>query len=119
MAAFDNTGGLVNVHCLIMEVLLEFGLSALLPLLVLVFMIFKMLCVRLYTAAKTHRWVQVSYILFLLFTTLAYVFLSTANFSSWRISAMWLYTAMMILFGGKMKHGDRNEYADKYSFTHK
>lgn len=103
MAEFDNTGEITAVHCFIMEVLLEFGAFALIPLLILVFLIFKSLFIGLYMAVKIHRWEHVSNILFLLFTIIAYPLLSTANSSSWSIGAMWLYIAMVLLYSGKIE----------------
>ena len=103
MREFGNTGGILAVHCFIMEVLLEFGIFALIPLFVLVFMIIRVLCVRLYKAAKAHSREPVSNILFLLFTIMAYPFLSTASSSSWGITSMWLYIAMVLLYSGQVE----------------
>lgn len=111
MADFDNTGGLTNVHCFIMEVLLEFGVFALLPLLVLLFMIFKTLVLCLYEAVKARRWELLSDILLLLLTTVAFPLLSTANSGSWGIAAMWLYVALVLLYSGRMERRRGEERA--------
>lgn len=112
MADFDNTGGLVNVHCFIMEVLLEFGVFALLPLLVLFFMIFKTLALRLYEAVKARRREPLSDILLLLLTTVTFPLLSTANSGSWGIVAMWLYVALVLLYSGRMERPGGEELAE-------
>lgn len=103
MAKYGNTGGLTNVHCFIMEVLLEFGIFAFLPLLVLVFLILKALLAGLYAAAKSRQRELAAGILFLLFTILAYPLLSTANSSSWGLVAMWLYVALVLLYSGRVE----------------
>lgn len=112
MADFDNTGGKVNIHCFIMEVLLEFGVSALLPLLVLFIMIFRTLILRLYEAVKARRREPLSDILFLLFTIAAFPLLSTANSSSWGLAAMWLYVALVLLYSGRMERYSGEERAE-------
>lgn len=107
MPEFGNTGGITAVHCFLMEIFLEFGVFALIPLLVLVFLILKSLFCGLYTAVKTHHREQLANILFLLFTIIAYLPLSTANSSSRGLQAMWLYIAAVLLWSGKIE-GDRD-----------
>lgn len=105
MPEFDNTGGITAVHCFIMEIFLEFGVFALIPLLVLVFLILKVIFYELYTAVKTHRREQLADVFFLVFTIITYLPLSTANSSSWGLQAMWLYIAEVLLCTGKMEGG--------------
>ena len=102
MSEFSNIGGVTAIHCFIMEVFLEFGIFALIPLLVLAFFVFKSLLKGLFIAVKTRCMEQAATILLLLFTIIVYPFLSTANASSWGLQSMWLYIAMMLLYSGKI-----------------
>lgn len=104
IAEFGNTE-ILAVHCFIMEVFAEFGVFAILPLLILVLLIFKVLFTSLYAAIKDHRREPAANILLLLFTILSYPLLSTANSSSWGIVAMWLYVALVLLYSGRMEGG--------------
>lgn len=101
MRGYTNTSGYINVHCFIMEVLLEFGVFALIPLLILVFMILRTLFKQIYMGIKAHRQEPLSNCLLLFFTILTYPLLSTANSSSWGIVAMWMYIAVVLLYSGR------------------
>ena len=103
MKGYTNTCGLTNIHCYIMEVLLEFGVFALVPLLILVFMILRALFKEMYMSIKAHRQEPLSNCLLLFFTILTYPLLSTANSSSWGIVAMWVYTALVLLYSGRVE----------------
>lgn len=102
MEDFDNTGGITAVHCFAVEVLLEFGVFALIPLLALAFSVLKSLLKGLHIAVKRRCLERTSNILLLLFTIIAYPLLSTASASSWGLQSMWLYIAMMLLYSGKI-----------------
>ena len=103
MEDFDNTGGITAVHCFAVEVLLEFGVFALIPLLALAFSVLKSLFKGLYIAVKRRCLERTSNILLLLFTIIAYPLLSTASASSWGLQSMWLYIAVVLLYSGRME----------------
>lgn len=98
---FDNTGGITAVHCFVMEILAEFGIFALLPLLAVGLSILRSLWMEVYAAIRTRSKTRIAMPLLLFFTALAYAPLSTANSSSWGIQAMWFYLAMLLLYSGQ------------------
>lgn len=106
---FDNTGDITAVHCFVMEVLAEFGIFALLPLLAVGLSILKALWLEFYTALRTRSKTRIAAPLLLFFTALAYAPLSTANSSSWGIQAMWFYLAMLLLYSGQMAMENRRK----------
>lgn len=104
-----NTGGMSAVHCFVMEVLAEFGIFALLPLLAVGISILKALWLEFYAAIRTRSKTRIAAPLLLFFTALAYAPLSTANSSSWGIQAMWFYLAMLLLYSGQMAMENRRK----------
>ncbi len=111
MAEYGNTNGLTNVHCFIMEVILEFGVFALIPLLLLAFSTMKHLVIQFIGAVKTRNRAIIANVLLFFFTVLAYPLLSTANASSWGIIIMWIYLSYLILYCAEeksQKGRDRN-----------
>ena len=105
IAEFDNTQGYVNVHCFIMEVVLEFGIFALLPLLIVVCSILRRICLAFYQAGKKNS-VAAANLILLFMTCAAFPLLSTANSSSWTITIMWLYLAQLLLYTGALPKAD-------------
>ena len=101
MEEYVDEGELTNVHCFIMEVMAEFGIFALIPLLLLVFSAVKHLGIQFIGAAKTRNKGLLANVLLLFFTALAYPLLSTANSSSWGITIMWVYLACLLMYCGK------------------
>ena len=98
----DNTGGLYSVHCFVMEVLAEFGIFALIPLLAVGLSILRALWLEFYAALRARDKKRMAMPLLLFFTAIAYAPLSTANSSSWGIQAMWFYLAMLLLYSGQL-----------------
>lgn len=96
-------------HCFVMEVLAEFGIFALLPLLAVGLSILKALWLEFYTAIRTRRKTRIAMPLLLFFTALAYAPLSTANASSWSLQAMWFYLAALLLYSGQLSEENRGE----------
>ena len=97
MEAYDNTGDIVNVHCFIMELLLEFGIFAALPLLLLVCALLWSWILRLLRAGSDGDRVLLSNTLFQIFAVLTYPLLSTVNSTSWGLGAMWLFLGYVLL----------------------
>lgn len=93
----DNSGGIYAAHCFIMEVLAEFGIFALLPLALVIFSILRRLLLGFGEAVKAKNWTAFARLFLLLMTCAAFPLLSTANSSSWGITSMWLYLAMLLL----------------------
>ena len=93
----DNSGGIYAAHCFIMEVLAEFGIFALFPLALVVFSILRRLLLGFGEAVKTRNWAAFARLFLLLMTCAAFPLLSTANSSSWGITSMWMYLAMLLL----------------------
>lgn len=106
IAEFDNTQGYVNVHCFIMEVVLEFGIFALLPLLIVVCSILRRICLAFYRAGKQKDSAALAELVLLFMTCAAFPLLSTANSSSWTITIMWLYLAQLLLYTGALPKAD-------------
>lgn len=107
---FDNTDGVFAVHCFVMEVLAEFGIFALLPLLAVGLSILRSLWLEVYAAIRTRSKIRIAMPLLLFFTALAYAPLSTANSSSWGLQAMWFYLAMLLLYSGQLSEKCRAAY---------
>lgn len=97
MKAYDNTGNIVNVHCFLMELFLEFGIFAILSLLLLVCVLLWNWFLRLRRAGRERDRVLLSNTLFQIFAVLTYPLLSTVNASSWGLSAMWLFLGYVLL----------------------
>lgn len=97
MKAYDNTGGITNVHCFIMEVFLEFGIFAILPLLLLACVLLWNWFLRLRRAGREGDRVLLANTLFQIIAVLTYPLLSTVNSSSWGLSAMWLFLGYVLL----------------------
>lgn len=103
VAEFQNTGGLTAMHCYLMELFAEFGVFAIVPLLVLVFFIFKSWWAVFYPALKRREASPCADILFMLFTAAAFLLASTASASSRGMTAMWLYLAFIVLRSGELE----------------
>lgn len=103
MAEYANTNGVTDVHCFFMEVAVEFGVFALIPFLLMVISLARCTVKEIVDAVKRRDRNRIANILLLLFTAMAYPFLSTANSSSWGIVAMWIYIAMLLLYTKKME----------------
>lgn len=112
VAEFQNTGGLTAMHCYLMELFAECGVFAIVPLLVLVFFIFKSWWNVFYPAFKRRDAAPCAGILFMLFTAAAFLLASTASASSRGMTAMWLYLAFIVLFSGRLERGSLAESAD-------
>lgn len=97
MEAYDNTEGITNVHCFIMEIFLEFGIFAIMPLFLVVCTIFKSWFLRLRRGRKEGNQVLLSNTLFQICAVITYPILSTVNSSSWGLSAMWLFLSYILL----------------------
>ena len=93
----DGTNGAPAIHCLIMEIFLEFGIFAILPLLLLLCILLKSWFLRIRHARRERDRVLLSNTLFQIFAVMTYPFLSTANASSWGMSAMWLFLGYILL----------------------
>lgn len=97
MEDYDNTNDIVDVHCFIMELFLEFGIFAILPLLLLLCVLLWNWFCCLHRARKNGDHTLLSNTLFQIFAVLTYPILSTANSSSWSIGPMWIFLAYILL----------------------
>lgn len=112
VAEFQNTGGLTAMHCYLMELFAECGVFAIVPLLALVFFIFKSWWGVFYPAFKRRDAAPCADILFMLFTAAAFLLASTASASSRGMTAMWLYLAFIVLSSGRLERDSLAERAD-------
>lgn len=96
MAEYDNVRGMVNPHCFVVEVIAEFGIFALLPLLALGFVLCKNWFKNILQSVQQKDRVLLSNVVFQIFAVLTYPFLSTINSSSWGMSPMWLFLAYIV-----------------------
>lgn len=97
MANYTNTGGLVNVHCFFLELVLEFGIFALIPLLALFGSIFYNYYLLFQHAIRQKNTAMLTNLIFQTITVFLLPVLSTVNSSSWTIMAMWLYVGYIII----------------------
>lgn len=123
MEQFGNTQGIVNVHCFIVELVVEFGVFVLIPLLLLVLSILRRVFAGLYHAVKSKDRTAFANLFLLLMMTAAFPLLSTANSSSWGIVIMWMYLATVLLLtdlwaGNVGQIGRRAEASSKRSPSH-
>ena len=96
LAGYQNTMGITNFHCFIVEVMAEFGLFAILPALVLVFLCFRAWIIRLICLIRQKNGAAFADLFVMVGSVLMFPFLSMANSSSWGLMAMWLYLAFVL-----------------------
>lgn len=109
MAAYDNASGHTNVHCFLVELVLEFGIFALIPLVALFGSVFYNYYLLLrYSILQKDRKLLANTV-FQLFTVVLFPVMSTINATSWTIMPMWLYIGYLLIDQSKKLETVRRE----------
>lgn len=95
-----------SIHCFLARLIADYGIFALIPLTVIVFLLLRTLFQGFWAALRKREQDQIGYLILVFMTLLIFPIVSTASSDAQDILPMWLYLGSVIIFVNIIKIED-------------